>query len=591
MKTPFYYLILLCGALLLTQCKEMDKAFPVPVAPVPPPVPVYTTHVGNLIGINNLEQLHVMRWDVNGDGVVTDQTQERQDEYAAAFGVLPDAPEGGWKGYALIRPLNFDEDDSYDNPSVNKPLWAEGDGTGKGWSPLGYYSNFDGQGHTIDSLYINRPEADIVGLFGWLGGHVHNLGLRNPRVTGKKWAGSMAGHLAETGRISDCYVLKGNMLLVGIIGGVGVESGVGGMVGKMDRGTISNSYVSESEVRGRRGSRGAGSFNVGGLVARVYPSSGAGRGEIRNCYVVGSTVHGPVNVGGLVGENAGGLIKNNYVSRTTVGGDLARHGGLVGRNRSYIWRESVIVNCYVSESTVHTTAVDSGGLVGQNGSGSHNTLQVIRACYVVNTRVDGGGNAGGLVGYNRNKIDASYVAGVTVVAEATPGGLVGYNEGGMINACYVLGADVDVTLHGIKTYAGGLVAEHTGTFTACYVANVSVELTDPTPLQGAPPPQIGGLVGKSVGTMNHSYYQIMQVMPTGREGPRNKFEATLKAPTSYTDIYANWNIDIIGDANADDPWDFGTNEQYPVLKIDFNNSDGDDNILTGVDDDIARQRM
>ena len=47
----------------------------------------------------------------------------------------------------------------------------------------------------------------------------------------------------------------------------------------------------------------------------------------------------------------------------------------------------------------------------------------------------------------------------------------------------------------------------------------------------------------------------------------------LQEPTGYTGtIYANWNSDVDGDPTTgdadgnDDPWDFGTSSQYPVLK-------------------------
>ena len=51
--------------------------------------------------------------------------------------------------------------------------------------------------------------------------------------------------------------------------------------------------------------------------------------------------------------------------------------------------------------------------------------------------------------------------------------------------------------------------------------------------------------------------------------------APCNTPTAYglttttpPSIYANWNVDVEVDGNndADDPWDFGTNTQYPRLK-------------------------
>ena len=58
--------------------------------------------------------------------------------------------------------------------------------------------------------------------------------------------------------------------------------------------------------------------------------------------------------------------------------------------------------------------------------------------------------------------------------------------------------------------------------------------------------------------------------------------AELQMPTTYAGIYAKWNIDVDngldvgvddgtadGDSGTDDPWDFGTNSEYPALRVDF----------------------
>ena len=45
-------------------------------------------------------------------------------------------------------------------------------------------------------------------------------------------------------------------------------------------------------------------------------------------------------------------------------------------------------------------------------------------------------------------------------------------------------------------------------------------------------------------------------------------------PTSAGDIYLTWNVDLNGDGMNDDPWDFGTSGQYPVLSVDTNGGGG-----------------
>ena len=51
-------------------------------------------------------------------------------------------------------------------------------------------------------------------------------------------------------------------------------------------------------------------------------------------------------------------------------------------------------------------------------------------------------------------------------------------------------------------------------------------------------------------------------------GVTSKTTAELVSITGYTGIYENWNINIDGQPGNDDPWNFGTVNQYPVLKYD-----------------------
>ena len=55
--------------------------------------------------------------------------------------------------------------------------------------------------------------------------------------------------------------------------------------------------------------------------------------------------------------------------------------------------------------------------------------------------------------------------------------------------------------------------------------------------------------------------------------PEGKTTLQLQSPTSYAStagntsaIYSGWNVDVDGVAGNDDPWWFGTSDQYPVLK-------------------------
>ncbi|MDE0471632.1 MAG: hypothetical protein OXH57_06795, partial [Ekhidna sp.] len=93
------------------------------------------------------------------------------------------------------------------------------------------------------------------------------------------------------------------------------------------------------------------------------------------------------------------------------------------------------------------------------------------------------------------------------------------------------------------------------------------------------------LLGGGSGTITASYYQAATVSSAddADKTVQAKTASVLQSPTGYSGIYEDWNIDLNGNGSNDDPWDFGSASQYPVLKIDFD-GDGD------TSDDVTRQR-
>ena len=182
-----------------------------------------------------------------------------------------------------------------------------------------------------------------------------------------------------------------------------------------------------------------------------------------------------------------------------------------------------------------------GGLAGRNEASG-----VIAASYSVATvtgRVDPieskprphivGARVGGLVGDNRGRVLASYAAGLTSyngVIDVAVGGLVGHSHG----------ASASVT----ASYAVGLTHGATA--------------------------GMHGVVPRGVGSVTDSYCDATTFgrYCRGTHASRGtaKTTAELRAPTGYRGIYADWNLDLDGDGADDDPWDFGTSGQYPVLE-------------------------
>ena len=275
--------------------------------------------------------------------------------------------------------------------------------------------------------------------------------------------------------------------------------------------------------------------------------------NLRNLGIEGGSLTGGGNVGGLVGWNSG-TISACYATGT-VTGSANNVGGLVGGNSN-----GTIGACYATGDANGSNQV--GGLVGWN-----NFAGTISACYATGA-ASGASQVGGLMGFNAGAISACYATGAASGTRRV-GGLMGWNSG-TISACYATG---DAT--GTGDNVGGLVGyNNAGTISACYAtgdANGSSE--------------VGGLVGRNPGGMITNSYFDSSVSNRPATDSYDKTTTDLQTPTAYgtgTDIYANWNIDVDnaqpigvddgtmpGDAAADDPWDFGTNMQYPALQVDF----------------------
>ena len=232
---------------------------------------------------------------------------------------------------------------------------------------------------------------------------------------------------------------------------------------------------------------------------------------------------------------------------------------------------------------VNPNVTGVGGNVGGLVAILATTSGTIIHCYVSGGSVTGGLRSGSLVGFQHDgTISSCYVSGGTRISEEAVvrvGGLVGLQNGGTISACYVSGGTN--TGSGQISYVGGLVGlqQTNGTIRACYVFNTSSSAAN---LDGAmigsqngtiEASYAGGknynkLIGGVPGTVTNSYYQ----------GGGGKTATALQTPTGYNtpadNIYKDWNLDLDGNAGGDDPWDFGTANQYPVLKIDVD-LDGD----------------
>ena len=118
------------------------------------------------------------------------------------------------------------------------------------------------------------------------------------------------------------------------------------------------------------------------------------------------------------------------------------------------------------------------------------------------------------------------------------------------------------------------------------------------PWTGAGSPGNAGLVGNANGgnvSITGSYCDtavaawggcVHAQLVNNTPDAQSKTTAELQAPTGYTGIYANWNIDLDGDTFPDNPWNFGTTTTLPVLNKPDQRTvdhDPDDDNLINVD--------
>jgi hypothetical protein len=224
-----------------------------------------------------------------------------------------------------------------------------------------FTGGFDGNGHAIDHLTIDRTTSDFNGLFGMVAetAILKNLGLRDVQIEGRSYNGALVGcnygaritHCYSTGvvanslnqsgglvgqhtnhgTITDCRSsvavacgssaggLVGRMevaevarsFAVGAVSGTNPQSDAGGLVGSVSLGTISDCYAIGNV---------AGADNVGGLAGHLTQSSAA------RCYATGSVACAGAHQGGLVGQlyNSNTIDAAFYDSQTTGQSDTGK---------------------------------------------------------------------------------------------------------------------------------------------------------------------------------------------------------------------------------------------------------------------------
>ncbi len=334
-----------------------------------------------LIEIHNLDQLALLRDDLNGDGTDDDHIDAID---AVGSGGCPTEENGGCVGYELTRSLNFSDAASYAEGSNNQSVWT----IGNGWVPIGscsssadctaYTGIFEGNNHNIVGLLIGRSTTIGVGLFAALNGTIRNLRLLDASVTSDQFIALLVG-------VGDNANLE-NIFLSGRVSST--SSNIGSLAGRARNAMISQVIVKDSTING--------AASTGGLI-------GTGTNvTISRSYMTGSNIISrDVNVGGLVGNANDATIVQSYVTSSSLSSAASDIGGLIG-----FGARATIRHSYVADMNAGTTSSTNriGGLIG------FDTGVSISFSYVVGGSVSGssGTSVGGLSGLGASTVNASY---------------------------------------------------------------------------------------------------------------------------------------------------------------------------------------
>ena len=215
--------------------------------------------------------------------------------------------------------------------TTDEPMGFDPIGEDDFMSPNPFTGSYNGKGHSITGLYINRPGINYndIGLFGFIqSATIDSLSLINVQISGGQYqVGGIVGS-AWSSDIRYCMV-SGSV--------DGYWNFVGGIAGFISNSSIINCF-NEADV--------SGGGAVGGINGGSYSPS-----TISNSYNTG-TINGYDNyVGGLIG-NSQSTIVNSY-SASLVQGTLIT-GGLIGFNGG------TVSNCFW-DTQVSGQSTSAGG--------------------------------------------------------------------------------------------------------------------------------------------------------------------------------------------------------------------------------------
>lgn len=477
------------------------------------------------------------------------------------------------------------------------------------WTPVGNYAaqfmgTFEGDGHVVSGIYFDDTEVENAGFFSFVGkeAKIKNFGLKSVYIRSKNNTGALAG--VNMGSIDNCYaytnIESGNYAggLVGrcsgiysnetggsisnsfVVGNVKGDTNVGGLTGdvyvsgKTD--SIYNCYANIVV---------SGTEYVGGLIGKIE------NGELTDSYASGEVMATGKYAGGLVGSTlcsvkrchasvdvsssnnyAGGLagsavdVIDSYATGDVYSSYGSNIGGLCGlalditgsyadgdvfAKGSQVGGLAGCVNGYVAECHANGK-VDGFSLVGGLVGKTSKNINVISS-YALGDVSASGNNVGGLIGEGEPVVQKCFAKGNVFTEGNNVGGLVGTSSS--LTDCFAFGVVTG------NNYVGGLVGRgYNASVTNCYV-NGAVKA-------GADATNVAAVIAFTGKTVSSSYYNsetctYSDTRAIGLTGSEMKIKLS----------YDGWNFDDIWGRKDT------INEGYPYLRFiydEFIEDDSDD---------------
>ncbi|MDD4624665.1 MAG: dockerin type I domain-containing protein, partial [Bacilli bacterium] len=245
------------------------------------------------------------------------------------------------------------------------------------WNPIGDNANpfmgtFNGNGHYIKGIKVNKSTSDYNGLFGKISGaSIKGLTLLNSNITGGNYTGTLAGYieLTDLTEISNVGgIVNGKKYTGGITGYIlnsdirrtfntsdvtGIDSHTGGIAGYANIVSIINSY-NNGNIEGIE--------NVGGLFGKIFLS------KIEKVFNTGD-IHGTnYMVGGIIGYGEDFILTNAYNTGNILDSNASYISGIVGFGNTSEYKGSLISTTYNIGNIIGGSNY-IGGIFGASSSG------------------------------------------------------------------------------------------------------------------------------------------------------------------------------------------------------------------------------